>query len=253
MVTIVFLITARYARTDVMPRYQKPMSKRGNIEMILIPAGTFTMGSNESDNEKPPHEVFLDSYTISKNLITVAQFRTYCSDAGVDFKKFIAPSWGWIDDHPMVNVSWEEAHDYCIWAGGNLPTEAQWEKAARGNDGRRYPWGNEFDPSKLWYSKSAYGDAKSTAPVGLFASGASPYGCFNMAGNALQWCLDWYDTGYSALPGQRNPTGPASATSRVLRGGSWYGTIPASFRSARRTYDDPTNRDNNVGFRLSGH
>ena len=229
----------------------KGRSKRGNIEMITIPAGNFTMGSNEGTDEKPIHEVFLDSYTISKNVITVAQFKTYCSDAGVDFKKFTAPAWGWIDDHPMVNVSWDEARAYCIWAGGDLPTEAQWEKAARGTDGRTYPWGNEFDASKLW---SSVGETrKSTAPVGSFAPGASPFGCLDMAGNVYQWCLDYYDSnGYPKESNQRNPTGPGFGTSRVLRGGSWNFNYPVYFRSTNRYHFDPAIRINGFGFRLSG-
>lgn len=141
------------------------------IDMILIPAGPFTMGSNEHEYEKPVHQVNLRAYRIGRTPVTVGQFRRYCSETGIPFSNFKVPSWGWREDHPMVNVNWEEARAFCVWAGGDLPTEAQWEKAARGPDGRRYPWANEWDAKKCQCSMQNWGDANSTGPVGSFLGG----------------------------------------------------------------------------------
>jgi formylglycine-generating enzyme required for sulfatase activity len=218
------------------------INPKDGAEMVSIPAGEFLMGSNDgSDDEKPPHKVHLDGYWIYRNLVTVAQYRKFCQATGRQMPN--PPSWGWKEDHPVVNVSWDDAMAYCRWAGGSLPTEAQWEKAARGTDGRKYPWGNEWDAGRLWCSKSQLGDAGMTAPVGSFPSGASPYGVLDMAGNVWQWCYDWYDEKFysSRLAEQANPVneGVGEKKGRVLRGGSWGDTIPNHFRAAARLSGAP--------------
>ena len=210
------------------------------------------MGSDTGpSDERPLRRVFLDAYWIGVNVVTVAQFREYCADAGVDFSKLPAPMWGWRNDNPMVNVTWDEARAYCRWAGGDLPTEAQWEKAARGIDARLYPWGNEWSRLNLWCSLKTPADAGSTTPVGSYPKGASPCGCLDMAGNVFQWCLDWqgpYD------PAElRNPTGPSSGPGRVLRGGSWTFFRPEFFHSSTRTlYNPPIQSNHGFGFRVAG-
>ena len=216
-------------------------------EMILIPAGEFLMGGM-AVRERPSRKVFLDAYRIGKNPVTVEEFMAYCADEKIDFSKFPRPSWGWIDDHPMVRVNWQEARDFCIWAGGDLPTEAQWEKAARGTDGREYPWGNDWDPSCCQCSMMTLGDAKSTSPVESHSTGASPFGCLDMAGNVWEWCQDWYAEG-SAGQRPHNPTGPQTGTSRVLRGGSWFFRNPKNFRCAHRKDLDPWFHNYDRGFR----
>ncbi len=211
--------------------------------MIYIPAGEFLMGSNDYDDEKPRRNVYLDGYWIYKYPVTVAQYRKFCQATGRQEPP--PPDWGWKDDHPIVNVSWNDAVAYAKWARVRLPTEAEWEKAARGTDGRRFPWGNEWDAKKCntWES----GPRRTTA-VGSYADGASPYGIQDMAGNVWEWCADWYDAHYYKSAPNRNPTGPDSGKYRVLRGGSWYYYV-RNCRAALRSTVAPAVRLNNNGFR----
>jgi len=136
--------------------------------------------------------VNLDGYWIYKYEVTVAQYRKFCNETGSNMPE--APSWGWQDDHPIVHVSWDNATAYTQWAGVRLPTEAQWEKAARGTDGRAYPWGNEWDATKC--ANSVGQRLSSTKPIGSYPSDTSPYGALDMAGNVWEWCADWYDGNY---------------------------------------------------------
>jgi formylglycine-generating enzyme required for sulfatase activity len=223
------------------------LNPQDGAAMVWVPAGEFTMGDIDGEDEVPQRRVYVDGYWVYKNLVTVAQYRRFCTATGRQMPE--VPSWGWQDTHPVVNVSWEDAKAYCEWAGTSLPTEAQWEKAARGVDGRMYPWGNEFSTSHLWSSKKEGGDAKSTAPVGSFPSGASPYGALDMAGNVWQWCADWYDEKYYANAPKRNPTGPNTGQSRVLRGGSWDFVSPVYFRTVDRDFVPPGFYSHFVGFR----
>jgi formylglycine-generating enzyme required for sulfatase activity len=158
----------------------------------------------------------------------------------------IAPDWGWIDDHPIVNVSWQDAYAYAKWAGASLPTEAQWEKAARGADGRMFPWGNQFDTSKCNESSK---ELLRTQPVGSYPDGASLYGCMDMAGNAWEYCSDWYSPNYYDISPLRNPTGPKQGIERSLRGGSWFDNMANNERCSRRARILPSNRDYHNGFR----
>lgn len=243
------------------PRREPPATKinpKDGAEMILIPAGAFPMGSKDSDShyedEKPQRSVDMDGYYIYKYPVTVTQYRKFCEDTGRTMPA--APRWGWNANYPMVNVSWEDADAYCKWASGNnpgsvrLPTEAQWEKAARGTDGRIYPWGNDWNVNNLQCSvgKSAGG----TAPIDSFEAGQSPYHVWHMAGNVWQWCADWYDKDYYKTAPEKNPTGPSSGSDRrVLRGGSWNNFSPVIFRAADRTWNSPTAMNNSLGFRCA--
>jgi formylglycine-generating enzyme required for sulfatase activity len=230
---------------------------KDEVEMVFVPAGEFLMGSHDNrgrmyDDEKPQHKVYLDAFWIDKTEVTNAQYKK-CVAAGkcqssnyADDARFNG------DAQPVVGVSWNDAKTYCEWAGARLPTEAEWEKAARGTDGRLYPWGNGPDTCEYAVTNDGSGDGCGQGgkawPVGSKPRGASPYGALDMAGNVLEWVADWYDGSYYARSPGRNPTGPDSGESKVLRGGSWLGHI----RSDRRNEDHPdTTLSTLYGFRCA--
>ena len=198
------------------------------------------------DNEKPYHKVYLDAYYIDKNDVTVDEY-TRCVNAGgctaTNTRQDCDYGVSGRGDHPINCVDWNQANTYCQWAGKQLPTEAQWEKAARGTDGRIYPWGNKWNASKACFNKS------SACEVGSYPQGASPYGVMDMAGNVLDWVSDWYDANYYASSPDRNPQGPDSGPYRVGRGGAWSVTDPTVLRSSYRGDDDPSGWGIIVGFR----
>lgn len=206
-------------------------STHGDVELLYVPSGEFTMGSTETRHEQPVRKVYLDAFWVGRYDVTVAQFRAFCKAKPYRYPwTKLKPQWGWIDSHPMVLVNWDDARAYCRWAGGDLPTEAQWEKAARGTDGRIFPWGNRFDPAKLRTNTTW------TSPVGTYPAGASPYGCLDIVGNVYQWCLDFYGENYEGLP-DRNPRGVPVGQARILRGGDWGDDNRLSFRCAYRYAD----------------
>ena len=220
---------------------------KDGAEMCLIPAGEFLMGSAVADDEQPPRKVYLDAYYIYKTEVTVAQYRQFCAETRRAMPN--EPAWGWRENHPVVNVNWKDATAYARWAGATLPTEAQWEKAARGTTGLTYPWGNVWDVGKAQCSSARYGDADGPAPVGSFPAGASPFGVLDMAGNVWEWCADWYGEDYYRRAPANNPLGPATGTFRVLRGGSWGNNNSAHFRVSFRRNGDPTFGNYVFGFR----
>jgi formylglycine-generating enzyme required for sulfatase activity len=227
----------------------RSVNPKDGAEMCWVPEGEFIMGSsNGDDDEKPKRTVYLDGFWMYKHEVTVAQYRRFCAETGRKMPD--PPSWGWKEDHPIVNVSWDDAQAYADWAGVQLPTEAQWEKAARGTDGRTFPWGDTFDPSKAVCSVAPRKE-KSTAPVGSIPSGASPYGCLDMSGNVWEWCSDWYDGGYYARAPNRNPENRRASTDRVQRGGSWYFGFTDHKRASYRDRCPPDIANVISGFRCS--
>jgi formylglycine-generating enzyme required for sulfatase activity len=210
--------------------------KKDGAEIVYVPAGIFQMGSVEGDPdtrraEVPQHPVTLEAYWIDKHEVTNARYER-CVEDGVCEKPSIveiAPNFKG-DDQPAVGVSWEDAETYCGWAQARLPTEAEWEYAARGPDGHIYPWGNEPpDDTLLNYD----GNVGHTTEVGSYPSGASWVGALDMAGNASEWVNGWYAPGYDAASPAENPTGPDTVERKVLRGGSWFDYYMAARGAAR--------------------
>ena len=210
------------------------VNPKDGVEMVYVPAGEFVMGSADSDKnaeagEKPQFRVSLPGYWIDKFEVTVAQYRKFCQETGREMPD--APVWGWQGSHPVVNVAWDEAAAYAKWAGERLPMEMEWEKAARGTDGRIYPWGDEWEASRC-ANKTNSSDGPT--PVGSYPSGASPYGVLDMAGNVWEWCADWYDADAYQRYAKGDLKPPVSGGQKVLRSGSSAGGKPAFLRCARR-------------------
>ncbi|MEP6936164.1 MAG: formylglycine-generating enzyme family protein [Nitrospirota bacterium] len=233
--------------------YEKTVSAQAqDPSMVLVPAGEFTMGSPTGDpDERPPHQVYLDSYLIDTYEVTVGQYAAFLQETGnhppSDWKAMNQFSH---QKHPVSNVDWADAAAYCKWAGKRLPTEAEWEKAARGTDGRLYPWGNEPPtPRHANYEQAGSNSHGALAPVGSFEAGKSPYGLYDMAGNAWEWVSDWYDHGYYQTSPPKNPEGPPTGGFKVIRGGSWNSSSRV-LRSSDRYWDPPTFRSQYFpGFR----
>ncbi len=190
-----------------------------DASMVLIPKGEFTMGSNNGDSdEKPVHTVYLNDFYIDRYEVTNALYKD-CVTAGVCDEPQNTGNYdnSQYADHPVVYVDWYMAKTYCEWRGAQLPTEAQWEKAARGIDERTYPWGEGIACNKANYL-GCVGDTK---PIGSYESNISPYGVYDMAGNVWEWVADWYSEKYDQNSSAENPLGPDSGRYRVLRGGAW--------------------------------
>ena len=248
--------------------------------MVLIPAGEFQMGSNSGgSNEKPIHSVYIDAFYMDEYEVTNAEYAAFLNAKG----KYTESGKTWLDigaarvrieyvagvyrvkagyeNHPVTYVSWYGAMAYAAWAGKRLPTEAEWEKAARGNlSGLTYPWGNTLDSSKANYS----GNIGDTTAVGEYT--ANGYGLYDMAGNVWEWCLDGYDSGFYAVSPSQNPLSGANSiewildnytgvkSSRVLRGGSWFVPFPLHFSSCGSPFasgSSPSYTYFNYGFRCA--
>jgi formylglycine-generating enzyme required for sulfatase activity len=223
-------------------------------DMVLVPAGEFSMGSPEGDpDEKPAHKVLINAFFMDKYEVTVKQYAAFLQESGGD-----RPSeWKTMNktanqNRPVMGVDWAEAARYCKWAGKRLPTEAEWEKAARGTDGRLYPWGND-PPTPLHanYGKKEWNNHEALVPVGTLEAGKSPYGIYDMAGNVWEWVSDWYDNDYYKHSPAESPAGPPTGGFKVIRGGSWN-TSARNLRAADRYFDPPSFRSQYVpGFRCA--
>jgi formylglycine-generating enzyme len=235
-----------------LPQPPAQLMGRDGAPMVLIPAGEFTMGSDKGDDdEEPIHRLFLDSFYMDKFEVTNGRFAKFVEAIQSE------PPWGFADqetpvvhaDQPVRWVNWMDAWGYCLWAGKRLPTEAEWEKAARGTDGRLYPWGNE-PPTPLHAVFGLKEGAETVSPIGNRTQGRSPYGAHDLAGNLYEWVADWYDDTFYTTNPTVNPRGPLQGTTKVQRGGSYINT-PYRLRSSFRTKADPTEHEPNVGFRCA--
>ena len=220
--------------------------------MALVPEGEFMMGSATGDSdEQPEHKVYIDAFMMDKYEVTVEQYAAFLQAKGIE------PPADWKimnqtahQKRPAANMDSVDAALYCKWVGKRLPTEAEWEKAARGTDGRMYPWGNEAPtPLHANFGKTDWNNHGALTPVGSFEQGKSPYGIYDMAGNVWEWVSDWYDFRYYKTAPSKNPTGPSSGGTKVIRGGAWNGNARA-LRSANRSLISPTDQGL-TGFRCA--
>ena len=229
------------------------VSDKDGMQLLFVTAGEFLMGTlpedpqASDDSEKPQHTVYLDAFFIDETEVSNAMY-AICVKAGEcqppsQTSYFSDPT---VANHPVFWVSWSDAKDYCAWAGRQLPTEAQWEKAARGAEGHTYSWGEGIDRSLANYG----GTVNRTTPVDSYPSGASPFGALNMAGNVWEWVADWFDPKYYSYSPASNPTGPDRGDHRVKRGGAWYSDAQ-SVRAANRDHIGPTYQAKNIGFRCA--
>jgi formylglycine-generating enzyme required for sulfatase activity len=276
---------------------QMALAAPDQMLMVHVPAGNFLLGSADGDpnaheDEKPQTTVFLDAFWIDRTEVTVAQFQDFVDATGYvteaeqgsgegDYARpggiVFAPdsvyvaSASWrqpegvgapsaLPRRPVVQVSWNDARAYCAWAGRRLPTEAEWDKAARGVDGRLYPWGDVFEGQRLnfcdancparWRTADFDDGYSRTSNVGSFLQGASPFGALDLSGNVWEWVNDHYDfRGYYRFP-TANPPGAATGSDRALRGGAWLDTFDR-VRAAARASGAPYTRNNITGFRCA--
>ncbi len=270
------------AQEDDMPQAGDTRLDDTGIEQVYVPAGCFMMGSSEEDiaalneqnppawtqkafaYEQPQHEVCLTKgYWIDKYEVTVAAFRAFVEADGYTTQEYWSDNgWQWLqfqdiekmplqcvednqDDFPQVCITWYEADAYAKWRGGSLPTEAQWEFAARGPEARIYPWGNDWQPEL-----ANVVDSEGLKSVGSYPDGISWVGAHDMAGNAMEWVQDWLGREYYSESERDDPTGPEEGSRKVEKGG-WWGANPFVARSAYRHYEDsPTYQDHHIGFRV---
>ena len=234
----------------IMINISTQIREQDGMEMVFVPAGEFAMGSDDgSESEKPVHIVELDGFWIDQTEVTSGMY-AQCVDAGacspqeesnptqVDTARY--------DVYPVINVSWFQANDYCNWIGGRLPTEAEWEKAARGDDGRLYPWGDDEPTCRL---ANYWTCVNRISAVGSYPAGASPYGALDMAGNVWEWTADWYAEDYYSLSSSKNPLGAETGELRVLKGDSWWGSNPYIGSMSSRFPAYPDEGSDDYGFR----
>jgi sulfatase modifying factor 1 len=234
--------------------------------VVQVPAGKFLRGSNAEDlDERPQHQLYLDAFEIDKYEVTNVQYHRFLELSRRNAPQLwpgryvhLAPERNpnWHDGiyppgeatYPAAGITWQNAADYCAWVGKRLPSEAEWEKAARATDGRTYPWGDAWDASNANTSETGL---RYPQPVGSYPSGASPYGALDMAGNVWEWVADLYDREYYSHAPERNPQGPPSGTGeRILRGGAWDSS-PAQARASYRNATHFFGPNFRVGFRCA--
>ncbi len=255
------------------------MTVKDGMTLVYVPAGEFTMGTKAEDaftecqkyktschfdwnkDEEPPHTVELDAFWIDQNEVTNSMYARCVGDgkcnppssAKILSTNRIYPGYYYygnaqFENYPVIYVSWSDASNYCEWANRRLPTEAEWEKAARGTDGQTYPWGNDAPNYGILNYDNAVGY---TTEVGRYLDGASPYGALDMAGNVTEWVADWYGESYYVASPISNPRGPNAGNFRVVRGGAWVFDWDLSIRSSNRSFHQLTYHSHEIGFRCA--
>jgi iron(II)-dependent oxidoreductase len=245
-------IGAMIISSSIVCAQQKGDKMKVDKDMVMIPAGEFMMGGDTEDDHMPVHKVYIDSFYMDKYEVTNAQYRKYCEETGAEYPEYwdmeefhCGPDF---PDHPVVGISWSEAKKYAEWAGKRLPTEAEWEYAARGGSiDNNYSYGTESDTTKANYNVKGI-KRKGTMPVGSYPPNG--YGLYDMTGNVVEWVADYYDKDYYKSSPQKNPTGPEDGKFMVIRGGGWHSGAYCTrvyFRNALRSGW----RDIAVGFRCA--
>jgi formylglycine-generating enzyme len=244
---------------------EKEVKGKDGAPMVLIPEGSFPMGVPHGDrdggrDEYPRHDVFVNNFYIDKFELTNSRYLEFVKATNHRIpqnpKNATRNLWEGdtitesLADRPVINVDWADANAYCQWAGKRLPTEAEWEKAAKGTADRRFPWGNVEPTNKHLNFNQQWIGEKTLMPVGSYELGKSPFGVYDMAGNVWEWVNDWYDAKYYEKSPAKNPMGPESGTKRVLRGSGWQNETP-TVRIFTRVDSDPTIRNESTGFRCA--
>ncbi len=235
-----------------------PLKKRDPVTMVVIPAGDFFMGSPPGEgraDEQPQRKVRLDAYAIDIHEVTNSRYLNFIHSTGRKeppnpySEKLLSqePDTG---DLPVVQITWYDAVDYCRWAGKRLPTEAEWEKTARGNHGSKFPWGSS-GPQREWVNFERDWDGTNTLwPVGSSPQTVSPYGVHDMAGNVREWVQDWYAVDFYVRGPNNNPHGPQNGILKVIKGGSWHSFV-SDIRAASRGKGGFALKTDGIGFRCA--
>lgn len=226
---------------------------RDGMTLVYVPGGEFMMGSDDFSIERPPHLVRVSPFWLGRTEVTNGMYRRFMSATNRPAAMFMTDGRFNADDQPVVGVDWSDAEAYCRWADGRLPTEAEWEFAARGSEGRLYPWGNdEPEPDQAVFGLLA--SKGTTAPVGSKPGDVSPFGALDLAGNVLEWCADWAGA-YPPIGAEKDtvvidPLGPSQGTKRIMRGACWVYSGPA-LRASERLYTLPNLKRFYAGFRMA--
>jgi formylglycine-generating enzyme required for sulfatase activity len=263
--TFALAVTVSFADGRLSQDQPEWLVGKDGAPMRVVPAGPFPMGVPSGDrdggrDEYPRHEVFVDTFVIDKFEVTNGLYLEFVKSTGhrvpQNPKNPSRTLWQGnsitesVAERPVINVDWFDADAYCKWADKRLPTEAEWEKAAKGTSDRRFPWGNVEPTAKhLNYNQRWIGE-KTLMPVGSYDAGMSPYGVYDMAGNVWEWVNDWYDAQYYEQSPNKNPQGPDRGSKKVIRGAGWQNETP-TVRIFTRVDSDPSVRNESTGFRCA--
>ena len=265
LLSVLFDLSPLFAADQPPQTLLAPLVGQDGAPMVEVPAGSFPMGVPDGDrdggrDEYPRHTVFVDTFFIDKYEVTNAYYLEFVKAANhrvpQNPKNPTRNLWQGesivesLADRPVINVDWFDADAYCRWAGKRLPTEAEWEKAAKGTADRRFPWGNVEPTDKHLNFNQRWIGEKTLMPVGSYEAGKSPFGAYDMAGNVWEWVNDWYDARYYEKSPERNPKGPDTGTKRIIRGAGWQNETP-TVRIFTRVDSVPTIRNESTGFRCA--